>query len=64
MATETQASHPDDLAVWSDGFWATLSEVRGGGFNHRSDDFEVVPHDNRVRMRELGIADEISDWGS
>lgn len=56
MAT-TQASHPDDLALWPDGFWATLSELRSGGFNHRSDDFEVVSHLDRVRIQELGILD-------
>ena len=64
MTTQSQASHPDDLAVWPDGFWVTLQELRSGGFNHRSDDFEVVPHDDRARMQELGIADEITDCGA
>ena len=61
MATRTEAWHPEDLAVWPDGFGATFSELRSGGFNHRFDDFEVVPHDDRARMQELGIADEITD---
>ena len=64
MATRTEARHPEDLVVWPDGFWATLSEVRSGGFSHRSDDFEVVRHNDRARMQELGIADEITDCGA
>ena len=49
---------PRGLAGW---FLGDFSELRSGGFNHRSDDFEVVPHDDRARMQELGIADEITD---
>jgi hypothetical protein len=60
-AMRTEARHPEDIAVWPDGFWAPLSELHSGGFNHRSDDFEVVPHDDLARMQELGIADEITD---
>jgi hypothetical protein len=62
MATRTEAGHPEDLAVWPDGFWVTLQELRSGGFNHRSDDFEVVPHDDRAQ--ELGIVDEITNCGA
>jgi len=61
MATRTEAWHPEDLAVWPDGSLATISELRSGGFNHLSDDFEVVRHDDRTRIQELGIADEIID---
>ncbi|MDI3559847.1 hypothetical protein [Bradyrhizobium sp. Arg816] len=56
VATQgSDARHPDDLVVWPDGFWVTLDELRSGDFNHRSDDFEVVPHDDRARTRELGV---------
>jgi hypothetical protein len=51
--------HPDDIAVWPDGFWATLEEVRNGECNHRSDDFEIVPLENHARLKELGIANEL-----
>jgi hypothetical protein len=60
MARQTDAWHPEALAVWPDGFWVTLLELRSGEYNHRSDDFEVVPHDDRARMQELGIAEEVA----
>jgi hypothetical protein len=53
LAMRTEARHPEDHAVWPDGFWVTHSELRSGGFNHRSDDFEVVPHDDLARMQRF-----------
>jgi hypothetical protein len=58
---QSRNPHPDDLAIWPDGFWARLSEVHGGQFAHRSDDHEIVASDDRDRLGELGLADEF-DW--
>jgi hypothetical protein len=57
-ATQTVVWHPDDLAVWPDGFWATLWEFWNGECSHKSDDFEVVRLEDQARLQELGIADE------
>ncbi|SDR44642.1 hypothetical protein SAMN05519103_03245 [Rhizobiales bacterium GAS113] len=59
IAALTRTHHPDDIAVWPDGFWATLKEVWNGECNHRSDDFEIVRQENHTRLKELGIADEL-----
>jgi hypothetical protein len=45
MTRQTDAWHPEVLAVWPDGFWVPPLELRSGEYNHHSDDFEVVPHE-------------------
>lgn len=55
MAKATTRAHPDDLVVWPDLTVATVSEVRRGDYNWMSDDYEIVPLENEVRMRELGL---------
>jgi hypothetical protein len=49
---------PDDIAVWPDGFWATLAEVWDGHFNHRSDDYETVRIEDHARLKALGLAED------
>ncbi|HEY9213024.1 MAG TPA: hypothetical protein VIQ29_09235 [Ancylobacter sp.] len=51
--------HPDDIAVWPDGAYATLKEVWRGEFSHRSDDFEIVRLEDVARLKELGLADDL-----
>jgi hypothetical protein len=58
IAAQARTLDPDDIAVWPDGFWATLGEIRNGACNHRSDDFEIVRLEDHARLKELGIADE------
>ncbi|MFG1352100.1 MAG: hypothetical protein B7X99_13130 [Rhizobiales bacterium 17-65-6] len=55
---QTPPYHPDDIAVWPDGAWATLGEVWRGEFSHRSDDFEIVRLEDVARLKELGLADD------
>jgi hypothetical protein len=59
ITTQTPPYHPGDIVIWPDGAWATLREVRNGGFSHRSDDFEIVPLDDIARLQELGLANEL-----
>ncbi len=62
MSTSVKACtpfDPEDIAVWPDGFWAVLEEVWLGHYSHRSDDYERVRRQDRERLAELGIADEI-----
>ena len=56
--TATRPIHGDDLAVWPDGTWATMDEVRSGEFNWKSDDFELVRLEDELRLQQLGLADE------
>ena len=51
--------HADDIAVWPDGVWAHLGEVRNGEFAHKSDDFEIVRIEDHARLKELGLAYEL-----
>jgi hypothetical protein len=58
--TMTNSTHPysiDDIAVWPDGWWATLGAVWNGQHNHRSDDYEIVHQDDVARLKELGLAE-------
>lgn len=50
----------DDIAVWPDGVWAYLGEIRAGDYGWRSDDYEIVRREDVERLRELGIYDELS----
>lgn len=59
ITTLTPAYHIDDIAVWPDGSWATLGEVRNGDYNWKSDDFEIVRMEDDARLKELGLADEL-----
>jgi hypothetical protein len=59
IAAQTASYRLDDIAIWPDGFWVRFEEVRNGEFNDRSDDFEIVRLDDHVRLKELGIADEL-----
>lgn len=43
-----------------DGTWAFVGELCEGGYGHKSDDYEIVPLEDVERLRELGIADELS----
>ncbi|MDW9478843.1 hypothetical protein GOB57_09115 [Sinorhizobium meliloti] len=52
-------AHPDDIAVWPDGTWATLGEIKRGEFAWMSDDYEIVAQESDDRLRELGIAWEL-----
>jgi hypothetical protein len=38
--------HPDDIAVWADGTWATLEDIRRGYYNDKSDDYEILDADS------------------
>ncbi|RWK66814.1 hypothetical protein [Mesorhizobium sp.] len=58
--TASSAYHPDDIAVWPDGTWISVGELSEGGYGHKSDDYEIVPLEDVERLRELGIADELS----
>ena len=59
MANARQPHHPDDIVVWPDGTWATLAEVEAGEYSWRSDDFEIVRHDDAIRLKALGLADDL-----
>ncbi|QKS00416.1 hypothetical protein F9288_12875 [Sphingomonas sp. CL5.1] len=51
-------AHPhssDDIAVWPDGTWATLGEVRAGDSAHMSDDYEIVSYLDHARLKALGV---------
>jgi hypothetical protein len=59
LMTATRPIHGDDFAVWPDGSWATIDEVRSGECSWKSDDFEIVPLEDELRLQQLGLADEI-----
>ncbi|MFG6573480.1 hypothetical protein ACGYLO_17950 [Sulfitobacter sp. 1A13353] len=46
--TDQNNEHPEDLLTWPDGETAERSEYDRGDWNHKSDDFEVTPVDQRV----------------
>jgi len=48
----------DDIAVWADGSWATLDDIRRGEFDWKSDDYEIVPYDDTTRLIALDVIDE------
>lgn len=51
----TRSHRGDDYAIWPDGTWTTLDEIRRGDWTWMSDGYEVVPAENTDRRRELGI---------
>ncbi|UXS43039.1 hypothetical protein FY150_24895 (plasmid) [Agrobacterium tumefaciens] len=51
--------HPDDIAVWPDGTWASLREVGNGEFLFMSDDYEIVRLGDHPRLKELGLDREL-----
>lgn len=51
--------HPEDIALWPDGGWATMREVRRGEFTWKSDDYEIIQHADTRRLQEAGILDDI-----
>ncbi len=57
MTTKTTTRVPDieDIAVWPDGTWATIEDVRNGEYTWRSDDYEIVRYDDTDRLNALGI---------
>jgi hypothetical protein len=57
--TALRPIHGDDLAVWPDGTWATMDDVRSGHYDWMSDDFEIVRLADEHRLRELGLADDL-----
>jgi len=46
--TDHTNEHPEDLLTWADGETAERSEYDRGDWNHKSDDFEITPVDQRV----------------
>lgn len=42
-----------DIVLWPDGFHATLGEIWAGDFNHRSDDYEIIRHDDHARLLQV-----------
>lgn len=65
--TNDEAYHGDDLAVWPNGVIATLRDVWNGYYNFMSDDYERVRLEDTVRLKELGILEELGidpeeDW--
>jgi hypothetical protein len=59
MTDKTRPYHPDDIVVWPDGRWTTLDEVRRGGWDWRSDDYEIVRLEDQTRLEELGLAADL-----
>lgn len=49
------AADGENLAIWPDGEYASLSEVYAGNYSWKSDDYEVVDLTNDARLKELGI---------
>ena len=47
--------HPDDIAVWPDGTWATLGDIWRGDYGFMSDDYEVVWLEDVTRLKQLDI---------
>lgn len=58
MTNTTRPHSIDDIAVWPDGWWATLGAVWNGHYIHRSDDYEIVREDDVARLKELGLAED------
>jgi hypothetical protein len=55
----TKPLHRQDIAVWPDGTWAELGDVWNGGYHFMSDDYEVVSLEDHVRLKALGIDEEV-----
>lgn len=51
--------HPDDIVLWPDGCWGTVSDLRRGDYAWKSDDYEVIALEDRQRLLETGILHEI-----
>ncbi len=51
--------HREDIAVWSDGTWASLGDVEDGEFSFMSDDYETVSLEVHPRLKELGLDREL-----
>ncbi len=49
----------DDIAVWPDGTWAFIGDIRRGDYDYMSDDYEQVRIEDRARLKTLGILDEL-----
>ncbi|MBA8907949.1 hypothetical protein [Aminobacter ciceronei] len=50
---------PEDIALWPDGSWAHLGDVWNGEFDWKSDDYEVIGHDDEERLSKTGILDQL-----
>lgn len=61
MQTTRTKYHCDDYAVWPDGTYATLDEVRRGEYNWMSDDYEIVVAEDDARLTELGIEELVPE---
>ncbi|KQT63293.1 MULTISPECIES: hypothetical protein [unclassified Aureimonas] len=60
LSTSTCAPKAEDITCWPDGDGAHLGEVWRRAFDWKSDDYDVVLLEDTVRLRELGILDELS----
>lgn len=58
-STSTRTPNAEDIASWPDGDWAHLGDIWEAGNHWKSDDYEVVLIEDTVRLRELGILDEL-----
>jgi hypothetical protein len=58
MASTKRPFDQEDIAVWPDGTWAELGEVWNGHWNHKSDDYEIVPLEDEARLKSLGLAED------
>lgn len=47
--------HPDDIAIWSDGTWAHIEDVRKGDYHFMSDDYGVVSSEDVVGLASRGV---------
>lgn len=57
-AEQRRDLQPDDFVIWPDGSWAQIEDIWRGDYTWKSDDYEVVRHDDDRRLREIGILDE------
>jgi hypothetical protein len=55
----TKPLHSQDIAVWPDGTWAELGGVWNGEYHFMSDDYEVVSLEDHVRLKALGLDEEM-----
>lgn len=53
--TPARSVDPDDIAIWPDGTWAYIEDVRRGDYHFMSDDYEIVPIDDLARLTSLGV---------
>lgn len=47
--------HPDDIAIWPDGTWAHIEDVRRGDYHFMSDDYDVVSIDDVAGLAARGV---------